>query len=75
MKALKELKSYKEKNNVPVIVGGVFATFAPEICIKEDLVDMVCVGEEKMPYLIYAIELKKKTDYSMSLIYGAKTFR
>ncbi len=45
IKALNELKTYKEKNKVPVIVGGVFATFAPEICIKEDLVDMVCVGE------------------------------
>ena len=38
MRACRELKSYKEENKVPVIVGGVFATFAPEICVKEDLV-------------------------------------
>ncbi len=45
MRVLDELEDYKIKNNVPVIVGGVFATFAPEICIKEKLVDIVCVGE------------------------------
>ncbi len=45
MKVLNELKDYKKKNNVPVIAGGVFATFAPEICIKEELIDIVCVGE------------------------------
>ena len=64
MKALKELKSYKEKNNVPVIVGGVFATFAPEICIKEELVDMVCVGEGENALLDLCDRIEKKTDYS-----------
>lgn len=29
----------------PVIVGGVFATFAPHLAIRNPLVDMVCVGE------------------------------
>ena len=38
-------KEYKLKNKVPVVVGGVFATFAPDICMKNDLVDLVCVGE------------------------------
>ena len=28
------------KNNIPVIAGGVFPTFAPEICIKNDLIDI-----------------------------------
>ena len=45
MLILNELKEYKLNNKVPVIAGGVFATFAPEICIKEELVDLVCVGE------------------------------
>ena len=45
MKVLSDIKNYKIENNIPVIVGGVFATFAPEICIKEELVDIVCVGE------------------------------
>ena len=60
IKALNELKTYKEKNKVPVIVGGVFATFAPEICIKEDLVDMVCVGEGENAQSTCVIDLKKK---------------
>jgi|TARA_B100001964_G_scaffold96298_1_gene107843 radical SAM superfamily enzyme YgiQ (UPF0313 family) len=45
IKILEEVKEYKEKNNTPVLAGGVFPTFAPEICINSDLVDMVCVGE------------------------------
>ena len=45
MKILDELKEYKIKNNVPVLAGGVFPTFAPEICIKYELIDMICVGE------------------------------
>jgi len=31
--------------NIPTIVGGVFATFAPSLVLKHDAVDMVCVGE------------------------------
>lgn len=30
---------------VPAIIGGPYATFAPELCIREDCIDMVCVGE------------------------------
>ena len=45
MLILNELKDYKVNNNIPVIAGGVFATFAPEICLKNKLVDLVCVGE------------------------------
>ena len=45
MKVLEEARDYKIENNTPVIAGGVFPTFAPEICIKNELVDLVCVGE------------------------------
>ena len=45
VKTVGVIKEYKEKNNIPVIAGGVFPTFAPEICIKYDLIDLVCVGE------------------------------
>ena len=34
-----------EKYSVPVIVGGVFATFAPEIILAHNAVTMVCLGE------------------------------
>jgi len=30
---------------IPTIMGGVFPTFAPELCLSYDVVDMVCVGE------------------------------
>ncbi|MBI4967417.1 MAG: B12-binding domain-containing radical SAM protein [Rhodospirillales bacterium] len=32
-------------SGIPTIAGGPYATFAPEIVIKEPAVDMVCVGE------------------------------
>ena len=41
IKVLNEIKDYKIENKVPVVAGGVFATFAPEICIKEELVDLI----------------------------------
>lgn len=31
--------------NIPTLLGGVFATFAPHIAIEKDAIDMVCVGE------------------------------
>ena len=34
-----------EDSNIPVIVGGVFPTFAPEIVLSNKNVEMVCIGE------------------------------
>ena len=45
LKILEQVRDYKLKYKIPVIAGGVFATFAPDLCIKHDLVDLVCVGE------------------------------
>ena len=45
MHILEELRDYKVRNEVPVIAGGVFPTFAPDIALSNKLVDMVCVGE------------------------------
>ncbi len=45
MHIMAEIESYKTANKVPVIAGGVFPTFAPELCLRWPLVDMVCVGE------------------------------
>ena len=42
---LESLRSRIKNNRTPVIVGGVFPTFAPDLVISQDLVDMVCVGE------------------------------
>ena len=61
---LKEIKFYKDKFKTPVICGGVFATFAPEIVIKEDLVDIVCVGEGENALVDLCKKLENKEDYS-----------
>tara|TARA_B100000700_G_scaffold210045_1_gene230933 strand:- start:271 stop:1893 length:1623 start_codon:yes stop_codon:yes gene_type:complete len=64
IKVLNEIKDYKTKNNIPVIAGGVFATFAPEICIKEELVDLVCVGEGENALIDLCNKINNKEDYS-----------
>jgi anaerobic magnesium-protoporphyrin IX monomethyl ester cyclase len=45
LKMLEHIKKYISQNNISVIAGGVFPTFAPEIVIKESIIDMVCLGE------------------------------
>ncbi len=64
LKMLYVLKDYKLKNNVPVIAGGVFPTFAPEIVSKEKLVDLVCVGEGENALIDLSKRILNKEDYS-----------
>ena len=64
MQIMGELKDYKIKNNIPVVAGGVFATFAPEICIKDKLVDLVCVGEGENALIDLCNKIESKEDYS-----------
>lgn len=45
IKLLETLEERIRTQATPVIVGGVFATFAPELAIQHPLVSMVCVGE------------------------------
>ena len=45
MHILEEVRDYKTQNNIPVIAGGVFPTFAPNLALQYPLVDMVCIGE------------------------------
>ena len=63
MRILKELEQYKNKNKIPVLAGGVFPTFAPEICIKEKLVDMVCVGEGENALVDICKKIENGQDY------------
>ena len=62
MLILNELKDYKVNNNIPVIAGGVFATFAPEICIKNKLVDLVCFGEGENSLINLCKKIEKYKD-------------
>jgi radical SAM superfamily enzyme YgiQ (UPF0313 family) len=49
---------------IPTIMGGVFATFAPEKCLALDGVDMVCVGEGENPM----IELCERMERGRSVL-------
>jgi len=42
---IEEIRDQILEKQIPVLTGGVFPTFAPEIAIKHPLVKMVCVGE------------------------------
>ena len=65
VKILQEIREYKQKNKVPVIAGGVFPTFAPEIVIKEELIDLVCVGEGENALIDLCKKIQNKdTDFS-----------
>jgi len=63
LKFLDTIKSYKLKNKVPVIAGGVFPTFAPEIVIKEKLIDIVCVGEGENALIELCKKIKNKENF------------
>ena len=63
VKVLTEIKDYKIKNKVPVIAGGVFPTFAPDLCLKEELVDIACVGEGENALLDLCKRIKNKENY------------
>lgn len=45
-----------------MIVGGIFATFAPEEIIAEDCVDMVCVGEGEYALVELCTKMEEKQD-------------
>jgi anaerobic magnesium-protoporphyrin IX monomethyl ester cyclase len=56
---LEELESYIHRYQVPVIAGGVFPTFAPQLAIKHHLIDMVCVGEGENTLIDLCDRIKK----------------
>lgn len=49
--------------NIPSIMGGVFPTFSPEMCLSYDEVDMVCIGDGEGAL----VELCKRMDERQSL--------
>jgi radical SAM superfamily enzyme YgiQ (UPF0313 family) len=60
---LEEIGEFITQNKIPVIVGGVFATFAPQIVIGHRLVDMVCVGEGEISMVDLCDRLQKGKSY------------
>lgn len=61
---LETIKDYKIKNKVPVIAGGVFPTFAPDLVIKEKLIDIVCVGEGENALIELCKRIENKEPYN-----------
>ena len=64
IRVIEEIKEYIKKENIPVIAGGVFPTFAPDICIKHNLIDLVCVGEGENALIDLCKKIENKEDYS-----------
>ncbi len=64
IRILEEVRDFKSKFNVPVLAGGVFPTFAPEICIKYDLIDMICVGEGEEALSDVCKRVQNKKDFT-----------
>ena len=60
--ALDLLKSIKN-HNVLTILGGVFATFAPEFALSFSEIDIVCVGEGEGPLIELCHRLKNNESY------------
>lgn len=48
---------------IPTIMGGVFPTFAPELCLSYDEVDMVCVGEGEQAIVELCEKMEKHQAY------------
>ncbi len=59
LKGLQLLEAVKHRN-IPTVIGGCFATFAPELCIKNELIDFVCTGEGELTIAELAEKLSKK---------------
>ncbi|MAF95524.1 MAG: hypothetical protein CMM60_07200 [Rhodospirillaceae bacterium] len=49
-------------SGIPTVVGGPYATFAPEIVIRSPSVDMVCVGEGELALVELCDRLAKGED-------------
>jgi len=64
VKLLEKIEGYISRNKIPVIAGGVFPTFAPELVIKNRLISMVCIGEGENTMIDLCERLKKGEAYN-----------
>ncbi len=62
-KILESIEDVITSKEIPVIVGGVFATFAPHLAIGHRLVDLVCVGEGENAMIDLCNRLERGTRY------------
>ena len=52
-------RQVKARTGVPVIFGGVHPSAVPEVCLENEAVDFVCVGEGEMAIVTLCEELAK----------------
>ena len=62
-----ELAKAIEDLKIPVIFGGIYPTFAPQIVLKENSIDMICEGEGEEMFVELANCLEKKKDITKIL--------
>ena len=60
---IEEIEFYIKHNKTPVIAGGVFPTFAPELTLRHRLIDMVCVGEGENALIDLCQRIQKGQPY------------
>jgi len=62
--AIKLLKNLRSKGGAKTIIGGVFATFAPEKVLARPEIDLVCVGEGEWPLIELCKRIKNGQSYN-----------
>ena len=56
--SLRVARAVKERTDVPVVFGGVHPSAVPEICLEDECVDFVCVGEGEVALVRLCEELE-----------------
>ena len=62
-----ELARAIEDLEIPVIFGGIYPTFAPQIVLKESCIDMICEGEGEEMFVELANGIEKNKDITKIL--------
>ncbi len=69
-------REVRKSLQAPVVFGGIHPTSAPDICIAEDAVDIVCRGEGEYPLAELADSMEKgAVDYSIPNLWFKKDGR
>jgi len=58
--AIKFSKKVKSLSSSPIVWGGWFSTVFPEMILKEDYVDYICIGQGEIPLLMFTEHLLKQ---------------
>ena len=61
---IKLLSNLPKKSRPPVIIGGMIATFGPDLVMRYDEIDMLCVGDGEKALLELCDKIEKGQDYS-----------